>query len=46
MGRIGTPADMANIALFLASDLSRYVCGQDIIADGGRLKYRRSVVKV
>ena len=46
MGRIGTPSDMAKIALFLASDLSSYVCGQDIIADGGRLNYRRSVVKV
>ncbi|MFA7126174.1 MAG: SDR family oxidoreductase [Bacilli bacterium] len=45
MGRIGTPSDIANIALFLASELSAYVCGQDIIADGGRFKYRRSVVK-
>ncbi len=44
MGRIGTPEDIAHIALFLASDLSSYVCGQDIIADGGRSQYRRSVV--
>ena len=33
--RLGTPADMAGVALFLASDLSSYVTGQTIIADGG-----------
>lgn len=33
--RLGTPQDMAGIALFLASDLSAYVTGQTIIADGG-----------
>jgi 3-oxoacyl-[acyl-carrier protein] reductase len=41
MGRIGTPVDIANLALFLASDLSSYICGQDILIDGGRLYYRR-----
>jgi 3-oxoacyl-[acyl-carrier protein] reductase len=35
MGRIGTPEDVANVALFLASDLSRYVTGQVIGVDGG-----------
>jgi len=45
MGRIGTPEDIAGIALFLASDLSSYVCGQNITADGGRLAYKKSVVK-
>jgi 3-oxoacyl-[acyl-carrier protein] reductase len=34
-GRLGTPADMAGVALFLASDLAAYVVGQTIIADGG-----------
>ena len=31
----GTPEDVANIALFLASDLSAYVSGQVIQVDGG-----------
>ncbi len=33
--RGGTPEDIANIALFLSSDLSSYVTGQVIICDGG-----------
>ncbi|WP_341675062.1 SDR family NAD(P)-dependent oxidoreductase [Niveibacterium sp. SC-1] len=37
MGRIGTPTDIANTALFLASDLSAYVTGQVIGVDGGML---------
>lgn len=35
-GFIGTPNDVANLALFLASDASRYIVGQTIICDGGQ----------
>jgi len=35
MRRIGTPQDIADTALFLASDLSSYVTGQIIGVDGG-----------
>ena len=33
--RLGTPQDMAGVALFLASELSAYVVGQTIPVDGG-----------
>ena len=34
-GRYGSAEDVANVALFLASELSGYVTGQNIIVDGG-----------
>jgi 3-oxoacyl-[acyl-carrier protein] reductase len=35
LGRLGTPADMASVALFLASPLAGYILGQTIVVDGG-----------
>jgi 3-oxoacyl-[acyl-carrier protein] reductase len=37
MGRIGDPEDVAGVAVFLASDLSRYVTGQVIGVDGSMM---------
>lgn len=34
-GRMGTPEDLANAALFLASDDAVYITGIDLIVDGG-----------
>ncbi|MEM9442520.1 MAG: SDR family oxidoreductase [Pseudomonadota bacterium] len=35
LGREGTVEDMANAALFLASDEAAYITGSDIVVDGG-----------
>jgi 3-oxoacyl-[acyl-carrier protein] reductase len=35
MGRIGTPADVADVIVFLASDQARWVTGQRIYVGGG-----------
>ena len=35
LGRMGTPADVANAMLFLASDESSYITGTEIVIDGG-----------
>ena len=35
VGRLGTPEDVANAILFLASDESRFVTGSELVVDGG-----------
>jgi len=35
MRRIGTPSDIADVAVYLASDLSSYITGQVLRVDGG-----------
>ena len=37
LGRLGTPRDVANAVLFLASDDAEYITGTTIIVDGGQL---------
>jgi len=37
LGRIAEPQDIADVALFLASDASRYITGQIIVVDGGAM---------
>ena len=39
LGRIGEPADIGGAAVFLASDLARYVTGATLPVDGGFLAY-------
>jgi len=37
LGRLGTPEDVANAALFLASGASAYITGASLVVDGGYL---------
>lgn len=37
MKRIGYPEDIAKVILFLSCELSDYICGEILVADGGRM---------
>ena len=37
-GRVGNPADIANMVLFLASDKAGFITGENICIDGGQTK--------
>ena len=37
LGRLGTPAEVGNACLFLASDLAAYITGTTVIVDGGQI---------
>jgi NAD(P)-dependent dehydrogenase (short-subunit alcohol dehydrogenase family) len=35
LGRVGEPEDIADVVVFLCSDLARFITGQNIVVDGG-----------
>ncbi len=40
VGRFGQPTDVAGMVAFLASSWGDYICGQEILLDGGRTFFR------
>jgi NAD(P)-dependent dehydrogenase (short-subunit alcohol dehydrogenase family) len=46
LGSRGTPDDLANLILYLASSASRYVTGQVFAHDGGLTALKRAIDRV
>jgi meso-butanediol dehydrogenase/(S,S)-butanediol dehydrogenase/diacetyl reductase len=40
LGRVGTPEEVADMVLFLASDEASYITGVNVAIDGGRSEYQ------
>jgi 3-oxoacyl-[acyl-carrier protein] reductase len=40
-GRLGQPQDIAGLVAYLASSWGDYICGQEILADGGRTFFNK-----
>jgi NAD(P)-dependent dehydrogenase (short-subunit alcohol dehydrogenase family) len=43
MKRLGTPAEIADVVCWLASDAASYVTGEIVVADGGRMTLNYTV---
>ena len=41
VGRLGKPSDVAGLVAFLASPWGDFICGQEVLADGGRTFFGR-----
>lgn len=40
VGRVGKPEDIAYAVVFLASDMASYICGVNLLIDGGRTYFK------
>ncbi len=45
LGRVGEPSDIANAALFLASEAASWITGQSLVVDGGHLLVCNEIMK-